>query len=249
MFVLALLLAALWGAERAQAQAPTPNYCGLNGHTSSLVMIDRTSPYTRAAEDGQGLRIAAGADAILASLHGGDRVSVATIEYHRARSRIVFDRCYPGCPPAQFPFPTCSDATVDVHKRAFRSALYTALIPLLENTADQPNSDVTGTLYQTAQQHRFNRVYLYSDMLENSAILPWTRFSTASPQANFAAARDNGFIPALRGATVQVVGFGLLHTSRHPPLTETQDRNIREFWRLYFAAAGASISYRSAIEP
>ena len=90
---------------------------------------------------------------------------------------------------------------------------------------------------------------IYSDMLENSQVLPWARFSSASPAENLALARRSGFVPNLRGASVQVVGFGLSHSRSQPALTDEQDRNIREFWRLYFAAGGATVSYRTAITP
>ncbi len=246
-----LFVGLLCGTQPACAQ-PRPDYCSPAGRTSSLVLIDRTSPYTRTGEDHQGQRIAAGIDAIFSSLNTGDRLSIATIERHRALSSIVFDSCFPGCDLRQrspLPFSDCPEATIELRRRNFRSELYAAVYPLLENTTDQPNSDIAGTIYQTVQQHPYSRVYLFGDMLENSAILPWARFSSQPPEENFAVVRNNGFVPSLRGASIQVVGFGLLFTHHHPPLTEAQDRNIREFWRLYFGAGGATISYRSAIEP
>lgn len=255
MFRLCLALIACAGALLAAPDAAAQrnvDYCSLGGRNASLMLIDRTSPYSLRGEDRQGERIAAGVDAVLASLQAGDRFSIATIERHRRLSQPVFDACFPGCRNSGgFQFPgMCPEATIAAERRAFRIRLIRAVAPFLENTEEQPNSDVVGTIFQAAGQHRYTRLFIYSDMLENSALLPYaTRFASGQPQGNMALVRRSGFVPVLRNAQVQVVGFGLSHARNHPPLTEQQDRDIPEFWRLYFAAGGAVIDYRTVITP
>jgi len=248
--VMAAWLASAW-SEPAHAQR-SANYCAISGADASLMLIDRTSPYTTSGEDRQGQRIAAGVDAVLAGLGAGDRITIATIERHRRLSVIAFDGCYPGCDESRrggvLFFDNCPRATIDSERQSFRRRLYRAIMPLLQNDQDQPHSDITGTISQMSAHSRFARIYIYSDMLENSQALPWPSFSTASAADNLRAVQRSGFVPTLRNAQVQVVGFGLSHARDRPPLTDQQDRTIREFWRMYFDASGASISYRTTID-
>jgi len=237
----------------AHAQPRRPDYCAIPGGTASLLLIDRTSPYTTSGEDHEGERIAAGIDTLLRSLRTADRLTVATIERHRRLSVLAFDECLPGCDPHNTsPIPllnNCPEPTIARERNAYRRALFGAVIPLLENSTDQPNSDITGTIFQTVNQHRFAHIYIYSDMLENSQVVPWGVFSTQPAQRSFAAVQRSGFVPVLRSTQIQVVGYGLSHDRNHTALTDQQDRTIREFWDLYFGAAGATVTYRTAISP
>ncbi|PZO53308.1 MAG: hypothetical protein DCF16_07520 [Alphaproteobacteria bacterium] len=238
-------------SEPAHAQRGR-NYCSLPGGSASLMLVDRTSPYSTDGEDRQGERIAAGVDALLDGLGSGDRLTIATIERHRRLSTITFDNCFPGCDESRrnpIPFLNdCPRATIDSERQNFRRRLYRAIIPLLENAQDQPNSDITGTVFQMSAHHRFSRIYIFSDMLENSQVLPWQNFSNRPASESLSAVQRSGFVPTLRGAEIQVVGFGLSHARSRAALTDAQDRTIRDFWRLYFEAAGAEISYRTAID-
>lgn len=251
------LIAALFALFAAMTPEPAHaqrgrDYCALPGASASLLLVDRTSPYSTDGEDRQGQRIAAGVDALLEGLGSGDRITIATIERHRRLSTIAFDGCFPGCDESRrSPIPflnDCPRATIDSERQAFRRRLYRSIIALLENAEDQPNSDITGTVFQVSAQHRFSRIYIFSDMLENSQVLPWQTFSSRPASESLSAVQRSGFVPSLRGAEIQVVGFGLSHARSRVALTDAQDRTIREFWQLYFEAAGASISYRTAID-
>lgn len=248
----AIAMAFFFSGDSAVAQ-PLPNACTLRGVSSTLIAIDRTSRYTTNTGESRGLRIGGAVDTLLKTLQGGDRVSIVTIERQRALSALAFNDCYPGCPPGStttWPLSSCPEATLEVQRRDFKRRLYRAVAPLLQNDVEQRNSDITGTLHQATQQHRYNRVFIFSDMLENSQILPFaSRFSTAPPSENFAIVQQNGLVSKLPGGNVQIVGFGLSHARGRPALTAAQDRNIREFWSLYFRSAGATVSYRTDATP
>lgn len=94
------------------------------------------------------------------------------------------------------------------------------------------------------QQHpiggrAYARLYIFSDMLENSQALPWRVFRQEPNDQAMSIVRANGLTPNVRGASVHIAGFGRLHDPGRPYLPAELDRKVRGFWAEYFVAGGA----------
>lgn len=224
------------------AGAQTPDYCRY-GSRSSLLLIDRTTPYD--ANDRQILLESVGA--VVDHLQLGERLVVATISAHYSESQSVISACRPGCPDANGPLGdlagNCSSVLALRDARRFRAQLITALGPVMDNSRDEPFSDITGTIAQATQHpsggRPFAAVFIFSDMLENSQALPWRQFRDMDAQSALAVVRQYGLTPAVRGAQVRIAGFGRLNDPARSPLPADLDQRVRQFWEAYFAAGGS----------
>lgn len=236
---LAAALCLGFGASIAQAEQGT-DYCRY-GRQSSLFLIDRTTPYDQA--DHRTLVESAGA--VVDELGPGDRIVIATIGAHYSLAQRAFSDCKPGCPPPRNMVESLSCAGIIAQRdeREFRRRLLTALRPLMNNTQEARNSDIAATIARTTQHppngRSFTRIVIYSDMLENSQVLPWRDFVSMTPDAALARVRSYGFLPATRAAKVRIVGFGRLHSRARDPLSADVDLRLRHFWTAYFSAGGA----------
>ncbi len=225
----------------ALAQNST-DYCRYSTR-STLFLIDRTTPYD--ANDHR--VIAESIGAVVDHLETGDRLVVATIGAHYSDSARAFNGCVPGCPVSGNFFTDtlgeCRAVIAQRDRRLFRARLLAAVRPLTNNPDEQPFSDITGTVAQATQHpmggRGYSRLYLFSDMLENSQALPWRAFRSQPVEASMAIVTQNSLVPAVRGVDVHIAGYGRLHDPGRPFLPAELDRNVRGFWRAYFAAGGA----------
>ncbi|MBL8549289.1 MAG: hypothetical protein JNJ73_04845 [Hyphomonadaceae bacterium] len=239
--IVALAAALTLGAAPGARAENRADYCRY-GQQSSLFLIDRTTPYDEA--DHRTLVESAGA--VVDALGAGDRIVIATIGAHYSLTRRVFNECKPGCPPARNLVDSfnCAGVIAQRDERDFRRHLLIALRPLMSNTDEASNSDIVATIARTTQHppgaRSFTRIVIYSDMLENSQVLPWRDFAAMSPDAALARVRTYGFVPMTRAAKVKIVGFGRLHSSDRRPLSADADLRLRHFWTSYFTAGGAS---------
>jgi hypothetical protein len=228
------VVAAILAPSAAAAQSQGANdYCA-SSPRATLLLFDRTTPFDDNERDAARIHVGAVVDGLLPR----ERIVVATIERHYSVSRQVFDACLPGCPPGAALW--CSGVRADREARGFRARLFAAIRPLLAPAPEQRNSDVTGTIARQSRGRRFDRVVIYSDMLENSEALPWTQFRDGDNAALMQTARAYGLVARLPGAGVEIVGFGRSHDPGRAPLPAAVDQKIRRFWTAYFSAAGAA---------
>lgn len=248
--VAVIALAALAPLNAAHADSKT-DYCRF-GTKASLFLIDRTTPY----DDTDRRVVIDSVGAVIDSLGEGDRIVVATIGSHYSMSERVINACKPGCPrtnnPIQSMLGQCSQMRAMADERDFKSRLRLVIRPLLQATAESPNSDISGTIAQWTQRppgdRTFTNVYVFSDMLENSQALPWRQFRTLPAADSMAIVRRFGFMPAVRNSEVRIVGFGRLHDPGRPPLPADLDAKFRAFWIDYFQAGGArNVSFEGSI--
>ncbi|MGB0722212.1 MAG: P-loop NTPase [Gammaproteobacteria bacterium] len=81
---------------------------------------------------------------------------------------------------------------------------------------------------------------IFSDMLENSPALPWPRVLDAHADDLKEIPAAAGMTPRYDGASVDIFGFGRLHSSGRPALAEGQRGHLVSLWRAYFSAQGAT---------
>lgn len=225
----------LLGSQVAYAQGHgATDYC-VSSPRATLVLFDRTTPFDDIEREAARVHVGA----IVDGLQPRERVVVATIEHHYSVSRQSFNGCLPACLPRRRPLDPCSPLRADREARGFRERLFAAIRPLLAPAPEQRYSDITGTLARQSRTRRFDRIVLYSDMLENSQALPWPHVRDGDEATLMEAANAYDLVARLPGARVEIVGFGRSHDPGRPPLAAPVDRRIRRFWQTYFRAAGA----------
>jgi hypothetical protein len=247
-----VLIAALSTSGPAAFAQHKTDYCK-NSKSSTLFLVDRTTPYD---EVDRKVII----DSIGAAVDGldiGDRIVVATIGSHYSKSERLVNACKPGCPKSNNPLDSmlggCSTMRAMADEREFLGRLRSTLRPLTQGSVEAENSDITGTIAQWTQRPpggmSFGHVYLFSDMLENSQALPWHEFKAMKPEAAIEVARKYGLLPSTPKAEVRIVGFGRLHDPGRPPLPADLDARLRAFWISYFGAgSAANVSFEGAIQ-
>ncbi|MES1200177.1 MAG: hypothetical protein ABUS57_01860 [Pseudomonadota bacterium] len=252
MIRIAIAAAVALAASASCAAAQTRvDYCQY-GSQSSLLLLDRTTPYD--ANDQRAVldSVAAIAD----RLQTGERFVVATIGAHYSTSVRAFNECVPGCPPAKDwggIMDACRPMIARHDRQQFRARLVGAIRPLLINSTDTPTSDITGTIAQSTQHppsgRTFARVYIYSDMLENSLALPWHEFRQMSAEQSMSVVRSFGLLPDTPHAQITIAGYGRLNDPARSPLPPLLDQALRRFWTEYFEAGGASApSFENAVQ-
>jgi len=130
-------------------------------------------------------------------------------------------------------------------ERQFMGQLAQTLAPAVQGSASADHSAIMSTITQWTQAppggQPFDHVYIFSDMLENSQAVPWSEFRSMESDAAMAAAERFGYLPAVQGADVQIVGFGRSQLDPGP------DARLRGFWTDDFRAGGASVTFEGAI--
>ena len=238
----ALLIAALWCGLGSPARAEArQDYCAY-GDGTVLMFIDRTTDY-----DKRDLEIlTSGLDSIFAELRPGERFVLHTITGDYTKSERMFDRCVPGCPDTgllEWMVGTCKPVIARADNRQFRVDLAATLRNMLANVEQSDHSAIVSTIAEVSHAYagkKLRHVIVYSDLLENSKFLPWSRFRSLDPTRAMAIVRQDGIKADLRGASVRVFGFGRIHDPGRAGLPPDVERRIAKFWTLFFDDAGAS---------
>lgn len=227
------------------------DYCAA-GKTTSLFLIDRTTPPDAMDRSVMMDSLATVVD----SLGHGDRIVVATIGPHYTNTERLVNACKPGCPDNQgavdYMLGQCSAMQAKADERVFMGKLVQALEPVTEQPDESATSDIVRTIAQWTQNppggRTFSTVYIFSDMLENSQLLPWREFKAEDPEKSMETVQKYRLTPDLPGADVRIVGFGRSHNPGRPPLDPEVDFRVRTFWKDYFAAGGATASFEGSIQ-
>jgi hypothetical protein len=234
----------------APSSAQASGYCAFS-RSSSLFLIDQTTPY----DDTDRAVITESIGTVVDQLGPGDRIVLATIGEHYTQSTRLINACKPGCPEGQGALDSmmggCSSMKALADERQFIGQLAQTLAPAVQGSASADHSAIMSTITQWTQAppggQPFSRIYIFSDMLENSQAVPWTEFRSMEPDVAMAQVEKYHLLPAVRGAEVRVVGFGRSHNPGRPPLDPELDARLRAFWGDYFRAGGASVTFEGAI--
>jgi hypothetical protein len=240
-------VAGLAGILTGHAQATDlKHYCSDTGR-NVLVYVDVSTPY----DDIDKRALSDGIAQVFESLTGGDRLSIRTIEDAFPKSTSLIDACKPYCPPEGMLgdlFSQCTEGVVINDTKALRHSVAEALRRRLANAIELPHSDIIRTIAMKSPEEfiegRDNEIFIFSDMIENSEYLPGASFFSSANDKIVEQLSKDRLIPNLMGAEVTVVGVGRGGSEARVALAPERLNKLQDFWRLFFAATGASATLR-----
>lgn len=245
MRILALALPALFIACAADgAAAAGEDYCR-HSDQHTVVLVDRTTAY----DDIDRELFQASLPRLEAVLEPGERLSIHTIGAEDTRSRKMFDACLPGCPDAGglsgWLFGTCRSTQARVDRAAFLREAGGIIRDMLNEVQEHPHSAIAETAASVCRAYAesdrpVTMLVVFSDLLENSAMLPWPEFAATAPDGAAAVAERLGIAGALDGAEVVAYGFGRSHDPGRPALAPALRQRLAGFWTAFFEHGGAT---------
>lgn len=255
----AFLISALFVSFHASTvqSAPKQDYCAF-GDRIVLILVDRTTAYDRRDRK----IFSAGFERIVDTLQLGDKVLVQTIANDYAESETIFQRCLPGCPETGISgwlLSQCRSLQARADLTSFKRTLAGGIRQMLNKVQSHKYSDITRTLARATttlqeipigdqKKRQLALVILFSDLLENSVLLPWPKIVTEKPKQSLSVLKRHDILPDLDGSEVIAFGFGRHHNPRRSPLKPWMERRLRRFWTLFLRAGGAkTVSIRSRL--
>ena len=237
-----LLAAAALLLSAGSARAAT-DYCGY-GHGTAVLMVDRTTAFD--ATDKTVFLQAL--DGMIAGLGAGDRLVLYTMTGAYTESQKLFDRCKPACPDEGFIgdlFASCRPVVARSDALGFTRELAQTLAGLLQKPEETRFSDLFRTIADAIRPYaagapKLQTLFVFSDLIENSSMLPERELKQLSAAAIVQRLKTDGVIATLGGAAVRVFGFGRDDSPGRPPLPQAERQRIAQAWRLWFEAGGAS---------
>lgn len=241
-----VLVAAASTHETAAEGYDKRNYCNKDGD-NVVIFVDVTTPYD--ATDKSSL--IDGINKIFSSLAGGERIAIRTIADAFTSSERLVDECVPYCPSGGFfsdLMSDCTAGTVISDKKHLAARIAQAISRKVDNFVELKFSEILRTLvyggreiYRPSQP---NRIYIFSDMIENSNTLRTSDILAKKPSQVVLALEKQNLIADFSAADVHVFGFG---RSGNPAAREVlaQDKvtKLEQFWHLYFQATGAKVEF------
>jgi hypothetical protein len=248
------------------AQPPSAPYCKYRS-AGVLFLVDITTRY----DDADRQQFESALTELLARLRYGERLIVRSIEETFERSRVLFDRCLPGCPSKGFGdlLSDCKPLIASVHAIDFKQALVNSVREVHQNSQDQKRSDLLNVLRShTSFLNQFKdekEIWFFSDMLENASIN--VRRFQGSTESLLRVVHQKNLIPQLKHVKVRIYGMARADTFVSEPPTKIvpgkgkkkkdgppkeeelhKDRlskreydRVVDFWRGYFRASGAEV--------
>jgi hypothetical protein len=240
-----LLIACLVAASFSPARA-SDDYCGY-GRSTAILLIDRTTHYDTVDRS---VFLDAMAD-LINRLGPGDRLVALTMAGAFTDSRELFNNCKPGCPAEGFfaqLMSACSPTMARSQLSSFTKQLALVLARMLKAPEQTPLSDLFRTVAEVTHDYAtqasdgqpIRTVVIFSDLLENSTVIPEREFRELPVAGIIKRLESAGLVPDVSGATVQVYGFGRDDSPRRLPLPQGQRRRIAEVWEQWFKAGGAT---------
>ena len=238
--ILAAFLAVSVSAHAAE------DYCSY-GHATAVLLVDRTTQFDD-TDRSVFLDATAG---LIAQLGPGDRLVGYTMTGAYTESRKLFEQCKPGCPDEGFfagLMSACSPVVARARLRDFTTALAAELATMLRDPEQTPQSDLFRTVAEVTRAYAtaadgarpIRTVILFSDLLENSTVLPERDLRRLPPARSLQRLDQAGLAPRVAGATVRVFGFGRDDAPGRPPLPQDQRQRIAQVWQQWFRAGGAT---------
>ncbi|HUN97481.1 MAG TPA: hypothetical protein VMU69_14795 [Bradyrhizobium sp.] len=241
LFALALAVAGLSSSAHA-----ADDYCSY-GRETAVLLIDRTTQFD--SVDRSVFLDALGS--LIDQLGPGDRLAAFTMTGAYTDSRKLFDQCKPGCPDSSFfasLMSSCSATLARSELMGFTRSLAIILAGLLRKPEQNPQSDLFRTVAEVTHDFAtgedgakpIRHVVMFSDLLENSDVLPERELRSMSVSRVLALLQASQIEPDVSGATVQVYGFGRDDSPRRRPLPPSQRQRVAEIWDRWFRAGGAA---------
>lgn len=227
----------LLGGRAARA---ADDFCSY-GSGVAVLLVDRTTSYDQTDRT---LFLQA-LDGVVAELGPGDRLVLFTMTGAYTESRKLFDRCKPACPEQGFfagLVSSCRPVLARAEAVGFTRELARMLAGLLQTPEETAASDLFRTLAEAVRPYpagKLRTVVLFSDLIENSAVLSERDMKRLPPAESVERLRAAGVSARLGGAAVRVFGFGRDDGPGRPPLPQAQRQRIETVWRRWLEGNGA----------
>lgn len=229
----------------ASAADRTEKYCQPDG-ANILVYVDRTTPYDEIDKSA----LVDGISRIFESLTGGERFTVRTIADATSHSETLLSACIPVCASKglidDLFRSDCTEGAAINDRQHLRSQIVTQLRQLLDGFVELPYSAIAGTLAETGsleyRRGRSNRIFIFSDLIENSPDIPGKDLFDSKAPILVERAEKRRMIPDLAEADVRVFGVGRSGKPGRPPLPTELLLKLKDFWEAYFAKTGANLT-------
>lgn len=226
------------------------DYCTLSNR-STLFLIDRTTTFD---PDDQRL-LTESLGTVVDKLETGDRIIIATISDHYSRTRRLANACKPGCPKAAGMMDeivgSCSTMKAKQDEQQYQAALAASLREVITTAEDASGSDIIRTIgHWTGSNNAdpYTSIVIYSDMLENSEMIPWRKFSDQSEADLMKTVSEHGAGARTPGADIRIIGYGRLHDAERSALPAALDSKLRSFWARYFSEGGGQMEISARID-
>jgi hypothetical protein len=231
----------------AAVPARAADYCGY-GHATAVLLVDRTTRFD--ATDRSIFLDATGA--VIDRLGAGDRLVAFTMTGAFTGSKKIIDRCKPGCPEEGFfagLLSACSPTVAHAALQGFTADLAGGIAGMLKEPEETAQSDLFRTVAEATRataadagdKMPVRTVILFSDLLENSAMLPERELRRLGVSAVLQRLHEAGVAPPdVAGATIRVFGFGRDDAPGRPPLPQDERRRVAAVWAHWFKAGGAA---------
>lgn len=221
------------------------DYCALSDR-STLFLIDRTTTFD--ADDQALLMESLGG--VVDKLQTGDRIIIATISDHYSRTRRLANACKPGCPDAggvvDEIMGSCSTMKAKQDQQQFMGSLAGSLREIINTAEDASGSDIIRTIGHwtgSASAEPYTNIIIYSDMLENSDMIAWRKFSSLPEDELMEIVAEHGAGARTPGTGIRVIGYGRLHDQARSALPSALDAKLRGFWTRYFFEGGGQVEF------
>jgi hypothetical protein len=234
---------ALLAKPNSTFAAGQQDYCSFSKRTT-LMLVDRTTAYDETDQE----IFRASLNRLQSSLETGDRLIIQTITAAYTESQKVFDACMPGCPEAglmDWLTGSCRDMIARSDRTAFLRRAAMVVRQLLKEVQSHETSDIAQTIAEASRNvvagsnHNITRLIVFSDMIENSRSIPWSKLQSASPKHAMDDLSTLGIKPSLDGTEVVVFGFGRFHDRGRSPLPPTTKGRLVDFWTRFFKSGKA----------
>lgn len=210
-----------------------------------ILLLDVTTPYDAIDKTA----LIDGVGHILESLKGGERIVIRTIEDAFSNSHRLLDTCMPVCAsggPLGDLFSSCTQGVVINETKLLRRTLVEKLTGVLDSARELDHSEIIRTLTmalrEEGRQNRENRIFVYSDMIENSTYLSGKDFFAAKDGAIIERLAKDNLLPEIWQANVRVFGFGRTGVpGQRTVLSQAKFEKLTDFWTKYFAAGGGTL--------
>lgn len=205
-----------------------------------VALLDATTAY----DDIDRAAIIPAIEAMAASLQDGQRLIVRTVSDTIANSRILLDVCVPVAPGVEWSLGsiwtwlTSSPTRAMAERRAFRTNLRDATMPLLHGRADTDRTALIETILKVSiATKRFASLWLFSDLLESELVDPSDLIAGQPTILPKAAPR----LPHLIDVDVHVAGMGRFHDKQRRNLMFGEQQALLGSWRLLVSQAGGTL--------
>jgi hypothetical protein len=240
----ALLSAGLLASLSCGAEAF--DYCSQSDR-GTILFVDVTSGVSK----NDRREIAEAAGQIVVHLLPGARFSARTITDRYTASATVFDGCAPGCDSDKNGMLSqCNAQAAKLDRIAWQRAIANDLSAALSELGALDRSEILLTLATTLAGRDLAgwRVLIYSDLIENSALMPFvSRDYVGELRRKMDWLKEKFPDLSLAGAEVVVFGFGRFHDTSRSDLTPALLADLRTAWQEFFAALGSTdvtVEYR-----